>query len=256
MLFPEMDDMNDERVPTGVERLDNLIGGGFRQGKSYLISGETGMGKTIFGLQFIMKGLELGENGVYVTVDEKPESLIEDAESFGFDLKAGIDQKKITIMDFSTHFEQLRNRWTEIDARNIIGELNKYVRRIDAKRLVIDPIAPFFIKEGKMWEVQSFIRSLFYTMESLGTTTLLTSVIPPGTSDFSQYGIEEIYASGIIVLSVSEIEKMRPKRIMVVRKMRCSYHSLDPNIIDFEYGKGIVIQQTLAEKSKKGSFVY
>jgi circadian clock protein KaiC len=251
MLFLEMDDMNDERVPTGVERLDSLIGGGFRQGKSYLITGETGVGKTIFGIQFIMKGLELGENGVYVTLDETPESLIEDAESFGFDLKKSIDQKKLAIMDFSTHFEQLRNRWTEIDARNIIGELNKYVRRIDAKRLVIDPVAPFFIKEGKTWEVQSFIRSLFYTMNSLGTTTLLTSIIPSEISCFRQYGIEEIYASGIIVLSISEIEKMKPQRIMTIRKMRCSYHSLDPNIFDFEYGKGIVIQRTLAEKNLK-----
>ena len=44
--------MTDERVPTGVEGLDELIGSGLRQGKSYLISGETGTGKTTFCQQF------------------------------------------------------------------------------------------------------------------------------------------------------------------------------------------------------------
>jgi len=86
--------MTDDRIPTSVEGLNELIGGGPRQGKSYLISGETGTGKTTFCQQFLMKGLETGEGGVYVTADEKPGDLLEDAQSFGFGLASGIDQKR------------------------------------------------------------------------------------------------------------------------------------------------------------------
>jgi circadian clock protein KaiC len=239
--------MAEERVPTGVEGLDNLIGGGLRQGKSYLISGETGTGKTTFSMEFLMKGLELGESGVYVTVDEKPGDLIEDAKSFGFEITKGLDQKKIQILDYSAHFDQIREKGTDIDVRKIVGDLNKYIRQIGAKRLVIDPIAPFVVKEEKMWEVRSYIRSLFYALDGLGTTTLLGSAIPTGTSSLSQFGVEEFYASGVIVLSIVRSDKMRPRRIMVVRKMRGSAHTLEPYVYEFEHGKGIVIQQSLAE---------
>ncbi len=242
-----MDGMTANRVPTGVEGLDNLIGGGLRQGKSYLISGETGTGKTTFGLQFLMKGLELGESGVYVTVDEKPGDLIEDANSYGFEIAKGIDQKMIQILDYSVHFEQMREKGAEIDVRKIVGDLNKYIRQINAKRLVIDPIAPFVVREERMWEVRSYIRALFYALDGLGTTTLLGSAIPTGTNSLSQFGVEEFYASGILVLSIVKLEKMRFRRIISVRKMRGSAHTLEPYVYDFEHGKGIVIQHRLAE---------
>ena len=244
--------MTNKRVPTGVEGLDDLIGGGFRQGKSYLISGETGTGKTTFGLQFLMKGLELGEGGVYVTADEKPGDLLEDANSFGFKMADSIDQKKIVLLDYSAHFDQIREKGGEIDVRKIVGDLNKYIKQIGARRLVIDPIAPFVVKEEKMWEVRSYIRSLFYALDGLGTTTLLGSAIPTGTSSLSQFGVEEFYASGIIVLSIVRMEKMSPRRIMIVRKMRGSAHTLEPYIYDFEHGKGIVVQQRLAEDFELG----
>jgi circadian clock protein KaiC len=244
--------MTDMRVPTGVEGLDELIGGGLRQGKSYLISGETGTGKTTFCQQFLMKGLEIGEGGVYVTADEKPGDLLEDAQSFGFGLASGIDQKKIVILDYSSHFDQIREKGGEIDVRKIVGDLNKYIKQINARRLVIDPIAPFVIKEEKMWEVRSYIRSLFYALDGLGTTTLLGSAIPTGTNSLSQFGVEEFYASGIVVLSIARMEKMRPRRIMVIRKMRGSAHTLEPYTYDFEHGKGIVIQQRLAEDFELG----
>ncbi len=239
--------MTDNRVLTGVVGLDHLIGGGLRRGKSYLISGETGTGKTTFGMQFLLKGLELGEGGVYVTVDEKPGDLIEDANSYGFEITKGIEQKRIQILDYSAHFEQIREKGTQIDVRKLVGDLNKYIRQIDARRLVIDPVAPFVVREENIWEVRSYIRSLFFALDGLGTTTLLGSAIPTGTNRLSQFGVEEFYASGIIVLSIARMEKMKPRRIIVVRKMRGSAHTLDPYVYDFEHGKGIVIQHSLAE---------
>jgi len=239
--------MADDRVLTGVDGLDNLIGGGLRRGKSYLICGETGTGKTTFGLQFLLKGLELGEGGIYVTVDEKPGDIIDDANSYGFAIEKGIAQKKIQILDYSAHFDQMREKGKQIEVRNIVGDLNKYVRQVNAKRLVIDPLAPFVVREENIWEVRSYIRSLFYAIDGLSTTTLLGSAIPTGTNSLSQFGVEEFYASGIIVLSIARMEKMKPRRIMVVRKMRGSAHTLDPYVYDFEHGKGIVIQHNLAE---------
>ena len=67
-----------ERVPTGVEGLDNLLQGGLPAGQSYLITGEPGTGKTTFAAQFILEGLRRGENGVFISIDEKPSHMVED----------------------------------------------------------------------------------------------------------------------------------------------------------------------------------
>ena len=79
------------RVPTGIEGLDELLQGGLLQGKSYLVSGEPGCGKTTFAAQFIMEGLRRGENGIYISIDEKPAHLVEDAEGLGWDLRTPVD---------------------------------------------------------------------------------------------------------------------------------------------------------------------
>jgi circadian clock protein KaiC len=256
--------MDAGRVATGMEMLDNILNGGFRQGKSYLVSGEAGNGKTIFGIQFLQKGIELGETGLYITADEKTADIIDDARSFGFDLEEQIAQHKVVLLDYSdveeqidqhevvrldysSHFDQLHEKRQEIDIGKIVADLNKYVQQIGAKRLVIDPIAPFIVKDDTTWEIRRYIRSLFYSLDSLGCTSVLTSAIPTGSNQLSQYGVEEFYASGIIVLQIQQVQKQRYKRILSVRKMRGSPYDLAPYIFDFEYGKGIVVAQKLSE---------
>ena len=63
---------NGSRVPTGIVELDSLIEGGLRPGKTYLVVGEPGTGKTVFGLQYLVNGLMEKEKGLYVAIDEKP----------------------------------------------------------------------------------------------------------------------------------------------------------------------------------------
>ena len=75
--------MEKKRLSTGIAGLDPLIEGGLPEGKSYLITGESGTGKSILCMQFILKGLLDGEKAVYVAVDEKPADILEEAASLG-----------------------------------------------------------------------------------------------------------------------------------------------------------------------------
>ena len=86
------------RMPTGIEGLDNLMGGGFQRDKVYLISGEAGTGKTIFCLQYVLAGIRKGENAAYISLDEKPRHLVEDAESLGWDLKRMIKSSSFWML--------------------------------------------------------------------------------------------------------------------------------------------------------------
>ncbi len=79
--------MDKKRILTGIDDLDPLIEEGFLAGKSFLITGEPGTGKSILCMQFILKGLLDGEKAVYVAVGEKPSDIVEDAASQGWDLQ-------------------------------------------------------------------------------------------------------------------------------------------------------------------------
>jgi len=74
--------------PTGIPGLDEVIGGGLIRGRTYLVTGETGVGKTLFSLSFLINGYRLGEPGIYVSVDETYEQFVNGALRFGWDINA------------------------------------------------------------------------------------------------------------------------------------------------------------------------
>ena len=87
------------REPIGIEKLDQILHGGFIRGKTYLIAGETGTGKTIFAMQFLLHGARmLDQPGLYVSGDEDIESLIEGLREFGWSIDELIDRGKINFL--------------------------------------------------------------------------------------------------------------------------------------------------------------
>src|ERR1700760_2332589 len=86
------------KVPTGIAGLDEITEGGLPQGRPTLICGTAGVGKTLFGLEFILKGAQVyGEPGVIVTFEEKPEDLTTNVASLGYDLKKLQDKGLLSI---------------------------------------------------------------------------------------------------------------------------------------------------------------
>jgi circadian clock protein KaiC len=96
--------MKNKRIPTGILELDQLIEGGLRSGKTYLVVGQPGTGKTVFALQFLLHGLMNKEKGLYVAIDEKPGDVVEQAASLGWDLAPFIESKEFLILDASAYF--------------------------------------------------------------------------------------------------------------------------------------------------------
>ena len=80
--------MEIKRLKTGVEGLDELIGGGIPEGSIVLVSGTPGTGKTILGMQFLCEGAKRGEMGILVSFEQEREDLVRQASMFGWDLDA------------------------------------------------------------------------------------------------------------------------------------------------------------------------
>lgn len=234
------------RIPTGIDGLDSLIGGGLQQDKIFMVSGEAGTGKTIFCLQYVLAGMSHGETAVYVSIDEKPGHLLEDAESLGWNLKKYVDEKQIALLDVTPYFTSVRmGKEKTFDVRVMVSDLTKQIRRIKAMRLVIDPIAPLIFGQEATAQVQEYIRSLIFSIEdNLKCTTLITSGIPSGTTRLSRYGVEEFVVSGIIVLGVSSLQGRRVRTIYI-RKMRGTSTDLNDHIFEILHQRGIVIRETV-----------
>lgn len=236
------------RISTGNPDLDRLLEGGFEKGKTYLVAGETGCGKTIFSLQYLLYGLRNNEPGIYVTIDERPEVLVRDAKRFGWDLVTAQQDGKLIILPVRQYFAQrMWGKDMDTIVSNIISELNKAAKAIGAKRLAIDPVAPLVTTStNEISWVREYIRSLIFGIEDkLATTTIITSEIPTGGESISRYGVEEFLSSGIMVLGLVK-DGGKINRTLFVRKMR--WTAVDPTIYTFtiQKGKGITLSGVLA----------
>ncbi|MGH7797667.1 MAG: ATPase domain-containing protein [Candidatus Binatia bacterium] len=235
--------MTAKRIPTGINEIDLLIEGGLRKGKTYLVAGEPGTGKTVFGLQFLMNGLREKEKGLYVVIDEKPADLIEQAASLGWDLAPYIDAKEFLILDAAAYFNTRAadGQGKSIDVQRVLTDLNTYITRLGASRLVIDPVGPLIFTNNARSRALDQARMLFYGLQSIKTTNLLTTY----AVEINVRGIEEYLVSGTFILEMQPV-KRRFVRTLSIAKMRST--ALEPAQYDFKIvqGRGIVLNESAA----------
>lgn len=225
-----------KRVPTGIVELDAVIEGGLRAGKTYLVVGEPGTGKTVFGLQFLVNGLMDKEKGLYVAIDEKPADVIDQAASLGWDLAPFIESKEFVVLDASAYFSGSDNK--KIDVQRVVADLNNYIARMGATRVVIDPVGPLLFNREAVTRAPDQARTLFYGLQANGTTTNLLTTY---ALDRGEPGIEEYLVAGTMVLQMT-LAQGRFARTLTVEKMRST--ALAPAQYSFNIvaDRGIVMQ--------------
>ena len=236
-----------ERVPTGIAGLDPLLQGGFPKGRSILVTGEPGTGKTIFALQFLYSGLKHGENGVFVTTDEAPMDVIEQAASLGWDLEPHIQKKTLAILNAGSYLSSLFGAAADrnIDVQKAVSDLAGVVNQIGAQRLVLDPAGPFVLLRDSIVRVQDQTRLLIQSLRaSMPTTNLLTSYAAPRPGQRSTHGIEEYLVAGAVVLEMIW-NNGALARSLIVEKMRST--NVKPKQLEFDIvqDEGIVLSTAL-----------
>ncbi|MDO8647169.1 MAG: gas vesicle protein GvpD [Candidatus Diapherotrites archaeon] len=236
------------RVPTGITGLDELMEGGVPEGRSVLISGGTGTGKTIFGIQYLYQGAKkYNEPGIYVTLDERPELIRQDMIRFGWDLRKLEDENMLQIIDGSLakiglpSEEQFSLPSSGFDLDKLLLEIMRVAKRIGAKRLVIDSLPALGMNFENEVEVRKAILKLSYLLAKTGVTSLMTSEVAEGENKFGRYGVEEFVVDGVIVLHYMGIGT-QSNRTMHIRKMRATKHSEDLHPLEITE-KGILIHK-------------
>jgi circadian clock protein KaiC len=247
--------MSDPRISTGIAGLDLLLHGGFVKGRTYLLTGDTGTGKTIACLQLLQQALSQGEKAVYVTVDERPSEITDSALSFSWNLQHHIQEKNLAILDASPYFSGRSATATEkgIDPQKIVADLSNYVKRLGASLLIIDPVTPFILPADANSPTQDQARSLINLIQTQMTTTnLLTAHLSTRSNQDQTFGIEEFLASGTFILKVQRAGD-KFQRSLTIRKMRST--PVPPGEYPFEINSahGIVLQEGGAPAAVKAA---
>ncbi|RLF20391.1 MAG: recombinase RecA [Thermoprotei archaeon] len=235
------------QVSTGIDGLDKILGGGFIKGRTYLVAGETGTGKTIFSLQFLLAGARNDEPGVYISIDEPAHQVIQGVKNLGWDMEPFIKRRLLQFLDMKEQFTRmyLKGARSKMEPKDVANSILDHVEKIDATRLVIDPIAPLMYAPVDVLWAREYLRELIFTLESKRTiTTVMTSEIPSGSSSLSRFGVEEFLAAGIIVLGIMEYQG-RIVRIMYIRKMRWLPVQPSKYIFRIVPNRGIVLEGPL-----------
>jgi circadian clock protein KaiC len=219
------------KTPTGVDGLDEITNGGFPKGRPILICGSAGCGKTLFGIQFLVKGAtEFNEPGVFISFEESPRDLSENVRSLGFDLEKLKAEKKLLVDH--VHIERSEIEETgEYDLEGLFIRLNYAIDTIRAKRVVLDTIESLFSGMNNLAVLRSEIRRLFHWLKEKGVTAIITG--ERGEKSLTRQGLEEYVSDCVILLDFRVIDQIATRRLRIV-KYRGSTHGTNeyPFLID------------------------
>jgi circadian clock protein KaiC len=219
------------KTPTGIAGLDEITHGGLPRGRPSLVCGTAGCGKTLFGMEFLVRGAtEFNEPGVFMAFEETAEELAQNVRSLGFDLDKLIADKKIAI-DY-VHIERSEIEETgEFDLDGLFLRLGMAIDEVGAKRVVLDTIENLFGGFGNTLILRSELRRLFRWLKDKGVTAIITAERGEGT--LTRNGIEEYVSDCVILLDHRVTEQVSTRRLRIV-KYRGSTHGTNeyPFLID------------------------
>jgi circadian clock protein KaiC len=225
--------MPEARLPMGVPRLDEMLGGGLPAGFSLLIAGPAGSGKTILATAFLAEGARRGEAGIIAAFEKTPR------QSSGSELDALRKAGKIGVID---------TRSIDLSTDETLYEMTSMIERMNAKRVVIDSLSGFELALSPTFR-EDFRESLYRmvaVLTGMGVTVLMTTELEDRYNDlrFSPYGAAFL-TDAIIVQRYIEVDSCL-KRVMAVVKVRGSAHSEE--LRQFEItDEGIIIGDPLTE---------
>lgn len=222
-----------EKVPTGIKGLDELLRGGFPKGRCILLVGGPGSGKTIFAMQFLKAGAEAGEEGLYVTLDEKPEQVKAEMASFGWDIDGLEREGKLFLLD-ATPFRRPRGLGEptgvsgafvfipKLTLKGLVTTIKKMVKEEGIQRVAVDPITAMTLRYEEAHRRRRAFLAFFEALGETGCTSLVTSELRTGMLKRS-FQLEEFLSQGVILLHTI-IHEGNVVRAIQVEKMRGMEH--------------------------------
>jgi len=219
------------KSPTSIQGLDEITGGGLPKGRPTLICGGAGCGKTLFAMEFLVRGAtQYNEPGVFISFEETEKELTANVSSLGFDLDSLVERKKIWLEHIRVERSEIE-QGGEYDLEGLFIRIHFAIESIGAKRVVLDTIESLFSELPNPLILRAELRRLFRWLKKRGVTTVITA--ERGEGALTRQGLEEYVSDCVILLDHRVNDQSSIRRLRIV-KYRGSTHGTNeyPFLID------------------------
>jgi circadian clock protein KaiC len=222
-----------EKVPSGITGFDEITFEGLPKGRPTLVAGRAGCGKTLFGMEFLVRGAQIyGEPGVFMSFEEITEELVTNFNSLGFNLQELIDNNLIELDHVAVEKAEIEETG-EYNLDGLFVRLQYAINKIKAKRVVLDTIESLFSGLQNQSILRAELRRLFRWLKDKKVTAIITGERGDQVNAVTRYGLEEYVADCVISLEHVVNDRIATRRLRVL-KYRGSAHGIDeyPFLID------------------------
>jgi circadian clock protein KaiC len=241
------------KLATGIPGFDQVTEGGLPKGRTTVVAGTAGSGKTILAAQFLAKGiLDYDEPGVFVTFEEAPHDIRRNIISLDWDAAAWEAAGTWAFVDASPQLGEDVVFSGQYDLGALIARIRNAVQRIGAKRVVLDSLGAVFTRFNDTSIVRRELFRIASSLRAMGVTAVMTAERRDEYGDISRFGAEEFVADNVIILrNVLEGEKRR--RTLEILKFRGTNHHKGEYPYTILPGQGIVVIPLSALELKQRS---
>jgi len=225
-----------EKIKTDITGFDEIAHGGIPRGRTTLVSGTSGSGKTIFGMQFLIGGLKSGESAVFVTFEETPKDIARNMKSFGWDLDKWSEEEKFLFVDASpTEDETIEVG--EFDLGAFLARILNAVNKVGAKRVVIDSISALFPRYSDQAVIRRELYRIASHLKKEGVTTVLTAerVLEESGQggQVGRFGVEEFVSDNVILLHnyLDSVRGDRHRSVEILKFRGTSHETQDTPLL-------------------------
>jgi circadian clock protein KaiC len=222
---------NLKKERTGIPGFDEITRGGLPAGRPTLVCGSAGAGKTLFAMEFLVRGATFfDEPGVFISFEETDEELATNVASLGFDLKQLIADKKL-VLDYVFIERSEIEETGEYDLEGLFLRLSHAIDSIGAKRIVLDTLEALFSALPNEAIIRAELRRLFRWLKEKGVTALITC--ERGEGRLTRYGLEEYVADCVILLDHRVQNQISTRRMRIIKYRGTSHGTNEyPFLID------------------------
>ena len=203
------------KVPTTIAGLDEILKGGLPRGRTTVVSGGPGSGKTVLGLEFLCRGAMAGTPGVFVTFEERAGAIRLNALAMGWDLAALEKAGKIAIIEARLPGEEIVSG--DFDIQGLLAIVGGHVKRIGARQIVMDALDVLLRIYDDLKHEHNELSRLHDWLTDRGLTSVLSVKTHHDDSQESHYEFLDFMADCVIRLDHRVVGPVATRRLRVIK---------------------------------------
>ncbi|MFP4345421.1 MAG: circadian clock protein KaiC [Anaerolineales bacterium] len=230
-----------KKLKTGIPGFDDIADGGLPEGRTTMISGTAGSGKTVFAAQFVAEGIQQhDEPGVFVTFEESTEDMRRNMLSMGWDVEGWEAEGQWLFVDAAPQVAEEVIIVGSYDLGALLARIEHAVRKIGARRVAMDSLGAIFSRFEDANLIRTELLRISAALKQMGVTSIMTTERSREYGDIARYGVEEFVADNVLILRNS-LDEGKRRRTVEILKFRGTSHHKGEFPFTIIPGEGIVV---------------